>query len=68
LGDRLLNETTYPAVAGLSRDYVVAQFETFRKGERAGTTNARIMRGVARTLDPESSAALGACLATLAIE
>jgi len=46
----------------------LAQLETFRKGERAGTTNARIMQGVARTLDPESSAALGAYLATLAIE
>lgn len=67
-GKRLLNDTTYPAVAGLSRDYVVAQLEAFRKGERAGTTNARIMQGVAHTLDAESSAALGAYLATLAIE
>ena len=56
------------SLADIVRDHILVVLETFRKGERAGTTIARIMQGVARTLDPESSAALGAYLATLAIE
>jgi cytochrome c553 len=65
---RLANETTYPALAGLSSDYIVAQLNAFRDGSRSGTTNARIMQGVAQTLDPQSETALGAYVATLAIK
>jgi cytochrome c553 len=64
----LANETTYPAIAGLSSGYIITQLNAFRDGSRSGTTNARIMAGVARTLDPQSDTALGTYLATLAIK
>jgi cytochrome c553 len=66
--ERLAGASTYPAVAGLSPDYIVAQLKAFRDGERSGTTNARIMQRVAQALDPQSEAVVAAYLATLAIE
>jgi cytochrome c553 len=65
---RIANETTYPAIAGLSSGYIITQLNAFRDGSRSGTTNARIMAGVARTLDPQSETVLGTYLATLAIK
>jgi cytochrome c553 len=65
---RIANETTYPAIAGLSSGYIITQLNAFRDGSRSGTTNARIMAGIARTLDPQSETVLGAYLATLPIK
>ena len=66
--ERPAGASTYPAVAGLSPDYIVAQLKAFRDGERSGTTNARIMQAVAQALDQQSEAVVAAYLATLAIE
>jgi len=66
--ERPAGASTYPAVAGLSSEYLVAQLKAFRDGERSGTTNARIMQAVAQALDPQSEAVVAAYLATLAID
>ena len=53
------NYRTYPLLAGQSSGYVAAQLAAFKAGTRGGTSNAQIMRGVARNIDDETAAALG---------
>lgn len=40
----------YPAVGGQNAEYLANQLESYRSGERAGTTNAQIMMDVASKL------------------
>jgi cytochrome c553 len=59
------NYRTYPALAGLSAAYISQQLTAYKDGTRGGTTNARIMQGVAQSLDAGSVAALAAYLEKL---
>jgi cytochrome c553 len=56
------NYRTYPVLAGLSAAYISAQLTAYKDGTRSGTTNARIMQGVAQSLDAGAVAALAAYL------
>lgn len=53
----------YPALAGQNAEYVVARLGRYREGRLDDTTNARVMRGVAQTLDDASIRALADYLA-----
>ena len=53
----------YPALAGQNAEYVVARLGRYREGKLDDTTNARVMRGVAQTLDDASIRALADYLA-----
>lgn len=61
------NYRTYPVIAGLSTGYVQAQLAAYKTGTRSGTTNARIMMGVAQSIEPDVATALGAYLQTLRV-
>lgn len=56
---------TFPTLAGQHAPYVVEQLRAYRDGTRAGSTNARIMHGVAANLDDAQIEAIAAYLATL---
>lgn len=45
--------STFPALAGQNAQYVLAQLQAFQNGTRAGTSNAKVMQGVAHTLSTE---------------
>jgi len=53
---------TWPRLRGQSSLYVAKQLADFKSGARAGSTNARVMQGVARTLDDEDMQALSGWL------
>jgi cytochrome c553 len=55
---------TFPRLHGQSAVYVAKALDDFRRGTRSGTSNARIMHGVARTLDDADIQALSAYIAT----
>lgn len=42
--------STFPALAGQTRAYVLAQLEAYHDGKRIGTSNDRVMQGVAHDL------------------
>ena len=53
----------YPALAAQSADYLAARLRFYRDGGNADTSNALIMRGIARNLDDAAIADLAAWLA-----
>jgi len=53
----------YPALAAQSADYLAARLRFYRDGGNADTSNALIMRGIARNLDDAAIAELAAWLA-----
>lgn len=53
----------YPVLAGQNADYLVARLGQYRDGKIEDTTNALVMRGVARNLDDASIRALADWLA-----
>lgn len=53
----------YPALAQQPRDYLESRLRQYRDGKLADTSNALIMRGVARNLDDAAIAELAAWLA-----
>ncbi len=66
--DRTMHHTpwhTFPTLAGQGAPYVVEQLKAYRDGTRLGSTNARIMHGVAQNLDDAQIEAIAAYLATL---
>jgi cytochrome c553 len=56
---------TFPHLRGQSSLYVSKQLGDFKRGMRAGSSNAKVMRGVARTLDDGDMQALATYLSTL---
>lgn len=56
--------STFPRLHGQSAVYVAKALNDFRSGARSGTSNARIMHGVARTLDDADIQALSTYIAT----
>jgi cytochrome c553 len=56
--------STFPALAGQSTLYVVGQLTAFRDGTRLGTSNDKVMQGVARNLDDADMQALATYIAT----
>jgi len=57
---------TYPALAGQQPQYIVTQLKAFKSGARGGTTNTRIMRGIAQNLDDSAMQEVAAYLSQLA--
>ncbi|HJU08945.1 MAG TPA: c-type cytochrome [Rhodanobacteraceae bacterium] len=55
---------TFPALAGQNAPYVLEQLKAFHDGTRAGTSNDRVMQGVARNLDDGDMQALAAYIAS----
>ena len=55
---------TYPHLRGQSSMYVVKQLADFKSGARAGSTNAKVMQGVAQTLDDDDMQALSGWLSS----
>ncbi|WP_254426815.1 c-type cytochrome [Rhodanobacter sp. C06] len=55
---------TFPRLHGLSAVYVTKALGDFRSGARSGSSNARIMHGVAQTLDDADILALSSYIAT----
>jgi len=55
---------TFPRLHGQSAIYVTKALTDFSSGARSGTSNARIMHGVARTLDDADVQALSTYIAT----
>ena len=55
---------TFPRLRGQSAIYVTKALTDFSSGARGGTSNARIMHGVARTLDDADIRALSTYIAT----
>jgi cytochrome c553 len=53
----------YPALAAQSADYLAARLRFYRDGGNADTSNALIMRGIARNLDDAAITELAAWLA-----
>lgn len=56
--------STIPRLRGQSAVYLAKALHDFRGGERAGTSNARIMQGVAKSLDEADIQALADYLAS----
>ncbi|CAM5404048.1 c-type cytochrome [Rhodanobacter lindaniclasticus] len=56
---------TYPRLRGQSSMYVVKELGDFKSGLRGGSSNAKVMHGVAATLDDDDMQALGAYLDAL---
>ena len=56
---------TYPHLRGQSSLYVAKELGDFKSGARAGSSHAKVMHGVARTLDDDDVQALSAYLSTL---
>ncbi|WP_386068851.1 c-type cytochrome [Tahibacter sp. UC22_41] len=54
----------YPALAAQSADYLAARLRHYRDGSQADTSNALIMRGIARNLDDAAITELAAWLAS----
>ncbi|MGH8212841.1 MAG: c-type cytochrome, partial [Rhodanobacteraceae bacterium] len=56
--------STFPTLAGQNTNYVVEQLKGFRGGTRVGTSNDKVMQGVARNLDDDDIQALAAYIAS----
>lgn len=56
---------TYPHLRGQSNLYVAKQLGDYRSGARAGSSNAKVMEGVAQTLSDDDMQALSTWLSTL---
>ncbi len=56
--------STFPALAGQNAIYLVEQLKAFREGTRVGTSNDKVMQGVARNLDDGDMQALAAYIAS----
>ena len=56
--------STFPTLAGQNAPYVRAQLKAFHDGTRVGTSNDRIMQGVAHNLEEQDMQALAAYLAS----
>ena len=56
--------STFPALAGQNAIYVMEQLKTFREGTRIGTSNDKVMQGVARNLDDADMQAVATYIAT----
>jgi len=56
---------TYPHLRGQSQLYVAKQLGDFKSGARAGSSNAKVMQGVAQTLGDDDVQALSTWLSTL---
>ena len=56
---------TYPHLRGQSSLYVAKQLGDFKSGARAGSSNAKVMQGVAATLGEDEVQALSAYLDAL---
>lgn len=57
--------STFPALAGQNPLYVAEQLKAFRDSKRIGTSNSRIMQGVARNLSEADMRALASYLSNL---
>ncbi len=56
--------STFPHLRGQSALYIAKQLGDYRSGARAGSSNARVMQGVAQTLGDEDVQALATYLST----
>ena len=56
---------TFPHLRGQSGLYLVKQLGDFKRGARAGSSNAKVMHGVAQTLSDDDMQALAAYLSSL---
>lgn len=56
---------TFPRLRGQSALYVTKQLGDFKSGARGGSSNAKVMRGVAQTLGDDDVQALSTYLSTL---
>ena len=56
---------TFPHLRGQSGLYLTKQLGDFKRGVRAGSSNAKVMHGVAQTLSDDDVQALSAYLSTL---
>jgi cytochrome c553 len=56
---------TFPRLRGQSGLYLTKQLGDFKRGARAGSSNAKVMHGVAQTLGDDDVQALSAYLGTL---
>ena len=56
---------TFPRLRGQSALYVTKQLGDFKSGARGGSSNAKVMHGVAQTLDDDDVQALSTYLSTL---
>ncbi len=54
---------TFPALAGQNEPYIAEQLKAFHDGTRVGTSNDKVMQGVARNLDEADIQALAAYIA-----
>lgn len=52
------NPAGYPALGGQHADYIAKQLLAYRRGERAGGSNAKIMQGVAENLSDKEITAV----------
>lgn len=56
--------STFPALAGQNAIYLVEQLKAFHEGTRVGTSNDRVMQGVAHNLDDADMQTLAAYIAS----
>lgn len=57
--------STFPVLAGQNAPYVLAQLKAYRDGTRVGTSNDKVMQGVAHNLSPADMQALAGYVSTL---
>lgn len=57
--------STFPALAGQNAAYVLAQLQAYHDGTRAGTSNDKVMQGVAHNLSAADMHALANYVSTL---
>ena len=57
--------STFPVLAGQNAPYVLEQLEAYRDGTRVGTSNDKVMQGVARNLDEADMQALAEYVSSL---
>jgi cytochrome c553 len=57
--------TTFPALAGQNAPYVLAQLKAYHDGTRVGTSNDKVMQGVAHSLSAADMHALAEYVSTL---
>ena len=57
--------STFPVLAGQNSQYVVAQLKAYHDGTRVGTSNDKVMQGVARNLGAADMHALAEYVSTL---
>ena len=57
--------STFPVLAGQKRQYVMAQLKAYHEGTRVGTSNDKVMQGVAHNLSAADMRALAEYVSTL---